>query len=155
MPPYFHSGVVMAPWGLGLGARWRRHLEQIAPLFAGPEPLEDWGGGGEGDEHALATAIEGLRQEGATVVPIPWAFHTRPLLLRARVLLWTDVAVFHYHRALKPYAGSVADLLSLFHRGSTGGEAKSRIAARDLAAYGEFYAFLQKLLPEIMRCAHG
>lgn len=155
MPPYFHSGVVMVPWRLGLGARWRRHLEQIVPLFAGPEPLEDWGGGGVGDEHALATAVEGLRQEGATVVPIPWAFHTRPLLLRAGVQPWTDVAVFHYHRALRPHAGSVRGLLSLFRRAPAGRMARNRIPARDLAAFEEFYALLEELLPGVMRDADG
>ncbi|MDQ7841250.1 MAG: hypothetical protein RDU83_09520 [bacterium] len=155
MPPYFHSGVVMVPWRLGLGARWRRHLEQIAPLFAGPEPLESWGRAGVGDEHALATTVEGLRQEGATVVPIPWAFHTRPLLLRTGVQPWTDVVVFHYHRALKPYAGSVRDLSSLFRRARAGRAAGNPIPARDLAAFGEFYTFLEELLQGTLRDVRG
>ncbi len=155
MPPYFHSGMVMAPWRLGLGLRWRRHLEQIAPLFAGPRSLQSWGGGGQGDEHALATAVEGLRQEGAAVVTIPWAFHTRPLLLRAGVMNWGDVAIFHYHGALKPYARSVRELASLFRRAPTSAGGVSRIPERDLTAFVGFYSFLEGLLPQVLSDACG
>lgn len=146
MPPYFKSGVVMVPWRIGLSAIWRRHFDQIAPLFAGPDPLEDWGGAGMGDEHALATAVEALRQDGATVMPIPWSFHAFPLLLRAGVLAWTDVAIFHYHRALKLYAGSVGDLVSLYTVAPASGPAGERIPSQDLAIFGEFYALVERLL---------
>ncbi|MDR7521412.1 MAG: hypothetical protein QN168_03000 [Armatimonadota bacterium] len=113
VPPHFNSGVVMAPRALDFGTVWAHHLRQITPLFDGASPLPNWGGGGEGDEHALATAVEAYRQRGTPVVLIPPPYHARPLLLRSGLLTWTDVAVFHYHNALRPYASSVRDMTRL------------------------------------------
>ncbi|MDR7485185.1 MAG: hypothetical protein QN187_07620 [Armatimonadota bacterium] len=113
MPPYFNSGMVMAPGSLDFGTLWARHLRQIVRLFNGGVALPNWGGGGEGDEHALATAVEACRQRGTSVVPIPQLYHARPLLLRSGLLTWTDVAAFHYHNALKAHARDVHDMTRL------------------------------------------
>lgn len=112
-PPYFNSGVVLAPAGLGLDRLWAAHLRAVRPLFEGLAPLAAWAGGADGDEHALATAVEHCRLRGTRVVTIPWRYHARPLLLRAGVLAWEDVALFHYHRTLKPYVLAAEDLLRL------------------------------------------
>lgn len=150
MPPYFNSGVVLAPRRLGLDALWAQHLRRIGPLFAGATPPAHWGGGGEGDEHALATAVEAVRQRGASVALIPWEYHSRPILLRSGVQVWEQVALFHYHNAVKPYARSLGDLQHLLLGGRW----------RGLPGLDEFYAFLLALgrrwlwPPRLMRPRH-
>lgn len=161
MPPYYNGGVVLSPWALDLGTIWRRHLERILPLFSGASPLDGWGNGGTGTEHALATTVEQLRLAGASVRAIPWTYHTRPLLLRAGVQPWGEVALFHYHNALKPHAASVGDLRALLYgrraaairewlAGAVGLRAIRsplfrRVPAGDLRAFEAFYDYLHKL----------
>ncbi|MDI6772682.1 MAG: hypothetical protein QME77_08855 [bacterium] len=152
MPPYFNSGVVMAPRALDFGTLWGNHLRRVVPLFTGTAPLENWGGGGEGDEHALATAVESCRQRGAAVVPIPWPYHTRPILLRSGFQAWSRVALFHYHGALKPHAGSLDDLGRFLENARSGDGEKAASPARWL---DEFRDFLRGLMRAHIRPVLG
>ncbi len=158
MPPFFNSGVALVPWALDLGTRWWGHHRRIVEFLQGRSvPWLD----GErviDDEPALATAVEQLRQEGAVVATIPWAFHARPLLLRAGEIRWSEIALFHYHNALNPHAQTVGELEGLLY-GDRLRSLRRRVAARlglrairsplyrrvppqDLAAFDQFYAYL-------------
>ncbi len=159
-PPFFNSGVVLVPWALDLGARWRRHHERIAQLLE-EHPLQWPGERVISDEPALATVTEELRQEGTAVVTIRWPYHTRPLLLRAGAIRWREIAIFHYHNALNPYALTVDDLQGLLYgsryrtlrrwaAGRLGLRAVRsplyrRVPTQDLRAFGEFYAHVYQL----------
>ncbi|MDR7420339.1 MAG: hypothetical protein QN178_15665 [Armatimonadota bacterium] len=168
-PPYFHSGVIVTPEPGRLAARWQAHLAAVLPLFLGRAPLEDWGRAGLGDEHALATALESLRHEGARVVEIPRTFHARPVLLHAGTHTWQDFAILHYHSLLKPYASSVAELGDLLY-GRVWRAVRERLArrvglrairspvyrrvlARDAAAAEVFYRYLHHLYQAYLRDA--
>jgi hypothetical protein len=170
-PPYFHSGVIVAPEPARLAARWQAHLCRIIPLFLGLAPPEDWGRNGLNDEHALATALESLRQEGVRVVEIPKPFHARPVLLHAGTHTWGDFAILHYHSLLKPYASSVAELRDLLYgrvlRGlreplgdrlglrAIHSPVYHRVVARDVASAGAFYQYLHHLYRTYLRHADG
>jgi hypothetical protein len=160
-PPYFNSGVVVAPVAAGLAPRWRDHLARIAPLFSGSSPLPYWGQAGLGDEHALATALESLRREGVGVVEIPKTFHARPVLLRAGVHTWRELAILHYPALLKPYVSSVEELGTLLYgrvwralreRLAAGVGLRAirspvyrRVLARDVDMAEEFYRYIHHL----------
>lgn len=163
MPPFFNSGVVVAPWALDLGTRWRSHLERIVAHFDASPDLWTEPGRLPDDEHALATAVERMRREGARVVAVPWRYHARPLLFRAGAVRRQDVALFHYHNALKPYARSVPEVERFLFgdrmRGARRWAARllelraarspvyRRVPPRDLEALGWFYELVQRLLP--------
>jgi hypothetical protein len=140
MPPYFNSGVVWTSVPGVLRARWIDHMRRIAPVFSGPTPARGWGGGPETDEHALATAVESLRLTGVPVVAIPPAYHTRPILLRAAVLSWAEVAIFHYHGALKQCVHSVPDLRGV----------RDRVSERDREALAPFYDTVELLADDVI-----
>lgn len=160
-PPYFNSGVVVAPVAAGLAARWHDHLTRISPLFSGASALPYWGQAGLGDEHALATALESLRLEGVGVVEIPKAFHARPVLLRAGTHAWKDFAILHYPALLKPYVSSVEELGDLLYgrvwrvlrehlaQGVGLRAIRSpvyrRVLARDVDLAEEFYRYIHRL----------
>lgn len=163
MPPFFNSGVVVVPWALDLGTRWRSHLERTTAHFdASPDLWADPGRLPD-DEHALATAVEQMRRDGVPVVTIPWRYHARPLLFRAGAVRRQDVALFHYHNALKPYARSVPDVERFLFGDRMRGlrrRAARRLGLwavrspvyrlvppRDLEALGWFYELLHRLLP--------
>jgi hypothetical protein len=159
MPPFFNSGVILAPWHADLGARWSRHHEQIVQFLQ--EHPTDWPGEQViSDEPALATAVEHLRLQGTPAVMIPWIYHTRPLLLRAGAVRWEDVAIFHYHNSLNPYAQTLGDLRQLLYgsrvrppgkrlagpagRAAVRPSLSRRVPLRDLHAFAEFYTFLHR-----------
>jgi hypothetical protein len=115
MPPYYNSGVVMAPWSLHLGRLWKEHIERIvrgldsAPVPAGTKWVR------HSDQHGLATATEALRREGARVVTLPLPYQARPPLLHAGVLQWPEVALFHYVKVFRPYGETVAGVRDLLY----------------------------------------
>jgi len=150
MPPYFNSGVVAAPASCPLAGRWRAHLERLASLVGPRAGHDDAARAYRSDEHALAIAAEAERLAGTPVRLLPAAFHARPVLLRAGVLRWEEVAIFHYHRALKPFAASTAELARLAGSGFAAVPGPLRDAHRG------FYSTIAALQQEIARPAlHG
>lgn len=149
-PPYFNSGVVAAPASCGLADRWRAHLERLAPLAGARAGRDKAAGAYRGDEHALAIAAEAERLAGTPIRLLPAAFHARPVLLRAAVLRWEETVIFHYHRALKPFAASLADLKRLVRGGF------AAIPGGLRAAHDGFYRTVAALHEEIARpVLHG
>ncbi|MDQ7857885.1 MAG: hypothetical protein QN174_04200 [Armatimonadota bacterium] len=144
-PPYFNSGVVAAPAASGLAERWWAYLERLVPRLEPRAGHDDAAGAYRGDEHALAIAAEVERSAGTPVRLLPAAFHARPVLLRAGVLRWEEVTIFHYHRALKPFAGSLEDLTRLV------GDGFAAVPAALRAAHDGFYRTVAALHEEIAR----
>ncbi len=115
MPPYHNSGVVMAPWRIGLGAVWRKHLDLILKEFSSELASRDPIWIRRTDQFSLATAIETLRLSGARVETLPLAYQVRPPLLLSEILIWPDVALFHYVNVFRDYAESVAEVRGLLY----------------------------------------
>lgn len=115
MPPYYNSGVVMAPWSLDLGRLWKEHIGRIVGALDGePAPAgTKWVR--HSDQHGLATAAEALRNAGARVVTLALPYQARPPLLIAGVLPWAEVALFHYVKAFRPHGESVAEVRRLLY----------------------------------------
>ncbi|MDQ7857886.1 MAG: hypothetical protein QN174_04195 [Armatimonadota bacterium] len=151
-PPYHNGGVVMAPWSSGLAVVWRRHLLRLLETFAADPLAADAKWRRHGDQHALATAIEALRRQGAPVTTLPLAFQARPPVLVAGVVRWHEVALFHYVKVLRPYDESVAGVRALLY-----GRLAQRLRRRR-ASVGGLRAALSPVLwrvPRRHRCGFG
>jgi hypothetical protein len=146
-PPFFNGGAVLAP--MALGALWREHLGRVVQHFrahAAPWPA----GRVPNDEHGLATSVEQMRRAGIPVVTIPPKYHARPLLLRAGVVGWAEIAVFHYHIRLKSFVGTVGELERfLLDQGSQPG----RVGADDGEVFAPFYDRLRGIYEQHVRRA--
>jgi hypothetical protein len=142
MPPFFNSGVVMASWATGIEARWRDHMARITQRFSDTLPGGPVAGHAVDEELALATAVEAVRREGLSVTAIPAPYHARPLLLRAGVIRWDEVAVFHYHyqNMLGPLARTVTDL-----RAVVAGGHSPRALPHHLRGFPDFYEVIRRL----------
>ncbi|MDI6772681.1 MAG: hypothetical protein QME77_08850 [bacterium] len=114
-PPYYNSGVLMAPWSLGLGGVWWEHVRRILQAFSADPLSGDWKWRRHAEQYGLATAIEGFRQQDISVTAIPPAFHARPYLLLERVVPWRDVALFHYVKVLTPEEETVEGIARLLY----------------------------------------
>jgi hypothetical protein len=115
MPPYHNGGVVIGRWAHRLGDRWRAHGALIAPLAAEQPPEIRRAFLRHIDQLSLATATAALAQSGVPMIPLPLAYQVRPPLLRAAVVSWSDVALFHYARVLAPYGESVDGISRLLY----------------------------------------
>lgn len=116
MPPYFNSGVVLAPWRCGLGPVWMDHTRR---LMAAVEDLalssEDQGVVRFLDQVSLATATAALALSGVQVVTPPLAYQARPPLLVSGVLPWNEVALFHYIKTLSHHGETVKGVGELLY----------------------------------------
>ncbi|MDR7420340.1 MAG: hypothetical protein QN178_15670 [Armatimonadota bacterium] len=107
---YYNSGVVIAPWASGLGARWVTHLARLLAVTgdafwrASPRAVRF------ADQYALATAVAETAAAGTPVATMPPRYHARPPLLDEGVVRWDDTALLHYPRLLEPYGETVTAL---------------------------------------------
>ncbi|MDR7485186.1 MAG: hypothetical protein QN187_07625 [Armatimonadota bacterium] len=115
VPPYFNSGVLMAPWALGLGPLWREHTRRVLEHFEGDPVTAHPKWSRHAEQHALATAVAALRLQGVRVVELPLPYQARPYLLTSGALRWRDVALFHYVKVFAPEQESVGDLSRLLY----------------------------------------
>ncbi len=161
MPPYYNSGVVMAPWRIDLRSVWRRHLDLILSGSADELARRDPISIRRTDQFSLATAIETLRLSGARVETLPLAYQVRPPLLLSGVLTWADVALFHYVNMFRDYGESVTEVRGLLYgdrlqairrrlAGTAGLRAVRspvfrRVQPDRLRAYGSFFEHVHRI----------
>jgi hypothetical protein len=93
MPPYYNSGVLLAPRTCGLRPLWEDHVRRIASLFA-PDATAHRAVTAS-DQAGLATAIECLRSRGVPFVPMPEPFNACWLHLYRRSVPLAGVRLFH------------------------------------------------------------
>ena len=99
IPPYFNSGVVLAPAGSSLRGQWERVQRLLQARYAGRGKAFKalWGG----DQHSLAVAVAILRGEGVAYRALPYALHGLDVLFAAGALRYEETRIFHAKRLFR------------------------------------------------------
>jgi hypothetical protein len=90
-PPYYHGGMLFAPWSSGLGEMWHDHLHRIFaidPDIKGP-------GGLPSNQPSLATAITEMQRQGWEFRFIPDAYHVHWQHMAAGTVCWNEAKMHH------------------------------------------------------------
>jgi hypothetical protein len=94
MLPYFNSGVLLVRRPRDLREVWEDHLRRIPASFAiqSEAPAHAVA---NGDQVALATALQALRAKGATFQPLPEIYNARLIHFRTGALRIGDTHLLH------------------------------------------------------------
>jgi hypothetical protein len=94
MLPYFNSGVLLVRRPGDLREVWENHLRKIPASFA-TQPAPPAYAVTNGDQVALATALQALQAQGATFQQLPETYNARLIHFRSGILRIGDTRLLH------------------------------------------------------------